>query len=56
MSFFSLDNIALGCCIGAVIMRSLHRPWLSNVLSSLSLLSAGLAQRAARLRSHQTQA
>jgi hypothetical protein len=56
MSPQTFDNLALGLAMGAVLMRLLDRPWISNVLSSLTLLCATLAQRTARLRSERTQA
>jgi hypothetical protein len=46
----TLDNIAIGLCAGAILMRLIDRPWWSSLLGTVSLLFSVVAQTVSRRR------
>ena len=48
MSPQTLDSIAIGLALGAIILRLTDRPWWSSILGSCSLLASVCAQAASR--------
>lgn len=52
----TLDNIAIGLALGAILMRLMDRPWWASLLSSTSLFASMLAQATATIRRRPSQA
>jgi hypothetical protein len=48
MTATSLDNIAIGLALGAILMRLLDRPRVASLLSTVSLIASILATMPAR--------
>jgi uncharacterized membrane protein len=48
MTPYTLDNIAIGLALGAIVMRALDRPWFASVMGSCSLCCSVVAQALSR--------
>lgn len=50
MAATTLDNIAIGLALGAILMRLLDRPWQASLLATTSLFASSLAQATSSIR------